>query len=138
MRSTSGMCVTLGVGHFIATSKMQKLNSKSSTEAEIIAVSDGMNIPLWLADFLRWHGHDAQPVRLEQDNQSCITLLTKGRSTAETTRFKLIRMYWISDYVRNGAILIVYVPTDHMTSDCLIKPLTGPTFQKDTNKLMGH
>ena len=35
------MCVTLGVGHFIATSKMQKLNSKSSTEAEIIAVSDG-------------------------------------------------------------------------------------------------
>ena len=40
------------VGYFISSSKIQKLNSKSSTEAEIIAVSDGMNIPLWLADFL--------------------------------------------------------------------------------------
>ena len=46
MKSTSGMCVTLGVGNFISSSKIQKLNSKSSTEAEIIAVSDGMNIPL--------------------------------------------------------------------------------------------
>ena len=50
MKSTSGMCVTLGVGFFITSSKVQKLNSKSSTEAEIIAVSDGMSIPLWIAD----------------------------------------------------------------------------------------
>jgi O-methyltransferase involved in polyketide biosynthesis len=54
MKSTSGMCVTLGVGHFISSSKIQKLNSKSPTEAKIIAVSDGMNIPLWLADFLAY------------------------------------------------------------------------------------
>jgi hypothetical protein len=57
MKSTSGMCVTLGLRKFITSSKTQKLNSKSSTEAEIIAVSDGMNIPLWLADFIAHQGY---------------------------------------------------------------------------------
>jgi hypothetical protein len=58
MKSTSGMCVTLGTGFFITSSKVQKINSKSSTEAEIIAVSDGMNLPLWLMDFIKEQGHE--------------------------------------------------------------------------------
>ena len=138
MKSTSGTCITLGVGFFIASSKVQKLNSKSSTEAEIIAVSDGMNIPLWLADFIRLQGYPPQPVRLEQDNQSCITLLTKGRSTAETTRFIEIRKFWISAYIKNGAVDIVYVPTEDMTSDYFTKPLKGALFAKMFAKIMGQ
>ena len=70
MKSTSGMCVTLGVGNFVSSSKVQKLNSKSSTESEIIAVSDGMKIPLWLAGFIAYQGHGKHPVWLEQGNQS--------------------------------------------------------------------
>ena len=126
------------MGFFIASSKVQKLNSKSSTEAEIIAVSDGMNIPLWLADFIRLQGYPPQPVRLEQDNQSCITLLTKGRSTAETTRFIEIRKFWISAYIKNGAVDIVYVPTEDMTSDYFTKPLKGALFAKMFAKIMGQ
>ena len=122
MKSTSGMCVILGVGNFISSLKVQKLNSKSSTESEIIAVSDGMNVPLWLAGFIAYQGHGQIPVRLEQDNQSCITLLTKGRSAAETTRFIEVRKFWISDYTRIGAVNIVYVPTKDMTSDYFTKP----------------
>ena len=132
------MCVTLGVGFFITSSKVQKLNSKSSTEAEIIAVSDGMNILLWLADFIRLQGYDPQPVRLEQDNQSCITLLTKGRSTAETTRFIEIRKFWISDYIKNGAVDTVYIPTAETTFDYFTKPLQGANFDKMLKKIMGQ
>jgi Reverse transcriptase (RNA-dependent DNA polymerase) len=138
MKSTSGMCVTLGVGNFITSSKVQKLNSKSSTEAEIIAVSDGMNIPLWLVDFLFHQGYKKYPIRLEQDNQSCIALLTKGRSTAETTRFIEIRKFWITDYIRTGAVEIVYVPTEDMTSDYFTKPLQGAVFSKMVKKIMGN
>lgn len=126
------------MGFFITSSKVQKLNSKSSTEAEIIAVSDGMNIPLWLADFIRLQGYDPQPVRLEQINKSCITLLTKGRSTAETTRFIEIRKFWISDYIKNGAVDIVYDPTAEMTSDYYTKPLQGAIFDKMFKKIMGQ
>ena len=138
MKTTSGMCVTLAVGNFISSSKVQKLNSKSSTESEIIAVSDGMNIPLWLAGFIAYQGHGKIPVRLEQDNQSCITLLTKGRSTAETTRFIEVQKFWISDNIRIGAINIVYVPTEDMTSDYFTKPLQGTVFSKMVKKILGN
>ena len=138
MKSTSGMCITLGVGNFISSSKVQKLNSKSSTEAEIIAVSDGMNVPLWLADFLSYQGHGKEQVRLEQDNQSCIALLNKGRSTAETTRFIEVRKFWISDYIRTGAIKIVYVPTEDMTADFFTKPVQGAVFMKLAKKILGN
>ena len=50
MKSTTGACITLGVRFSAAWSKIQKLNSKSSTHDELIAVSDRMNTPLWLAD----------------------------------------------------------------------------------------
>ena len=138
MKSTSGMCITLGVGNFISSSKVQKLNSKSSTEAEIIAVSDGMNVTLWLADFLSYQGHGKEQVRLEQDNQSCIALLNKGRSTAETTRFIEVRKFWISDYIRTGAIKIVYVPTEDMTADFFTKPVQGAVFMKLAKKILGN
>jgi hypothetical protein len=95
-----------------------------------------MNIPLWLADFITHQGYKAQHVRLEQDNQSCIALLNKGRSTAETTRFIEIRKYWISDYIRIGAIDIAYVSTEDMTSDFFTKPVQGDVFVKLSKKIL--
>jgi hypothetical protein len=68
MKSTLGTCVTLGVGFFTAWSKIQILNSKSITHAKFIAVSDGMNTPLWLADFFHRQGYPPQSIRLKQDN----------------------------------------------------------------------
>jgi hypothetical protein len=138
MKSTTGACITLGVGFFVAWSKIQKLNSKSSTHAELIAVSDGMNTPLWLADFVHRQGYPALPIRLEQDNMSCMTLLNKGKATAETTRFIEIRKFWISAYIQNGAVKMVYVPTADMTSDYFTKPLQGALFAKMFAKIMGQ
>ena len=116
------------MGYFISSSKVQKLNSKSSTESEIIADSDGMNIPLWLVGFITYQRNGKHPVRLKQDNQSCSALLTKGRSTAETNCFIEVRQFWISDYIRIGAVNIVYVPTEDMTSDYYIKQLMVKRF----------
>jgi hypothetical protein len=76
-------------------------------------------------------------VRLEQDNQSCIALLNKGHSTAETTRFIEIRMFWISDYIKNGAVEIVYVPIEDMIAGYFTKPLQGAKFSKMSKKIMG-
>ena len=99
-----------------------------------------MNIPLWLAGFITitYQGHGKIPVRLEQDNQSYITLLTKGRSTGETTWFIEVQEFWISDYIRIGAVNIVYVPTEDMTSDYFTKPLQGIVFSKMVKKLLGN
>jgi hypothetical protein len=97
-----------------------------------------MNIPLWLADFIAHQGYKKQPVRLEQDNQSSIALLIKGRSTAETTRFIEVRMFWISDHIRIGAVDVVNVPTEEMTSNFFTKPLQGALFSKMSKKIMAN
>jgi hypothetical protein len=137
MRPTTGMCVTLKIGFFIMCSKMQKLNSKSSTEAEFIAVSDGMNIPLWLAGLIWYQGYKGQSVRLEQDNQSCIALLNKGRSTGETIRFIEIRIFWISDYIQHGAVEVVYSYRGYDLR-LLHETPTGAIFTEMSNKIMGN
>ena len=138
MRSTSGLCVTLGIGFFIAWCKVQNLNSKSSTEAEIIAVSDGMNLPMWLADFIHWQGYPKKIIVVHQDNQSAIVLLTKGRSTAETTKFVDIRFFWVTDYIKKKVMELVYVPTGEMTSDYFTKPLQGSLFNKMVKRILGQ
>ena len=138
MKSTSGACTTMGTGVFSATSKIRKINSKSSMEAEVIASSDNVGMPLWLRDFLICQGYPELPVILHQDNQSAIKLLTKGRSTADATRFISIRYYWLSDYIKRGLVSLLYVPTAEMTSDYFTKPVQGALFSSLIKKIMGN
>ena len=54
------------------------LNSKSSLEAEMIAVSDGLNHVLWLRNFLEDQGYKMPPAKVFQDNMSAIRLFQTG------------------------------------------------------------
>ena len=127
----------MGTGIFDTASKIQKTATKSSTEAEIVAVADGMNIPLWLRDFITYQGYEEGPVLLEQDNMSCIALLQKGESTAAATKYIDVKRFWISDYIKRGEVAVKYVPTLEMTSDFFTKPLQGALFDKLRNTIMG-
>ena len=102
-----------------------------------MAVSDGMNIPLWLRDFITYQGYEKTPVRLEQDNMSCIALLQKGESTAAATKCIDVKRFWISDYIKRGEVVVEYVPTLEMTADYFTKPLQGSLFNKLRDRIMG-
>ena len=52
MRSHTGGCMTLGKGVVYGTSTNQKLNTRSSTEAELVGVNDVMSQILWTRYFL--------------------------------------------------------------------------------------
>lgn len=52
--------MSLGKGSPISISRKQKLNTKSSTEAELVGVDDAMALVLWsFSDFveLHWNTH---------------------------------------------------------------------------------
>jgi hypothetical protein len=72
------------MGFFFVSSKVQRLSSKSSMEAVILAVSDEMDIPSSLQISLA-----PQLMFMEQDNQSSMTLLNKGRTTTEISLLAL-------------------------------------------------
>ena len=79
MRSHTGGCISFGLGTIHAKSSKQKLNTKSSTEAESVGVSEFMPYNISLINFLHEQGYQINPNILLQDNQSTILLETKVR-----------------------------------------------------------
>ena len=122
--------ITVGWGPVFCKSTRQKLKSKSSTEAELIAVSDVLPQVIWTRDFLEQQGYDVGPAKLFQDNMSTIALAGKGQSTAERTRHIAIRFFFVKDRVDAGEIVIEYLPTEEMVADILTKPLQGDLFRR--------
>jgi hypothetical protein len=81
-------------------SSRQKLNSKSSTEAELIASSDMMGQMLWTLYFLRNQGYDITNNVLNQDNKSTIKLQENGKiSSSQRTRHINIWYFFIEDKI---------------------------------------
>ena len=68
-KSHTGSCVVIGdVGAVHSRSTKQSIVTKSSTEAELVALSDSANQGLYLRNFLISQGYDMKPVTICQDN----------------------------------------------------------------------
>jgi hypothetical protein len=136
MRSHSGIVVTLCRGPFYAKSSKQKLMTKSSTEAELVAISDAMGQVIWTKNFLEAQGYNLPPIKLLEDNMSTIALVKNGKSNSSRTRHIAIRYFFVSDKVENGDIDIEYMPTESMLADILTKPLQGAHFRRLRDELL--
>jgi len=82
MKSHTGIYMTLGEGAMYTPSCKQKLYTKSSTEAELVAVDDTMGQVLWTRHFLATQGHPIPTTTIYQDNKSTILLAENIRSSS--------------------------------------------------------
>ena len=82
MKSHTGGVMSFGTGGIICKSSKQKLNTKSSTEAELVGASDYFPNIIWVKMFLMAQGHMIVENFLEQDNESAIKLEKNGRMSA--------------------------------------------------------
>jgi hypothetical protein len=129
-RSQTGLFITLGTGAINAKSTRQKLNTKSSTESELVGLSDmGSNV-LWHLQFMQAQVMDPPAAVIRQDNMSTISMIKKGSSGSERTKHVAIRYYWLKDKIKSGDLEIIYCPTNSMIADILTKPLQGADFIK--------
>lgn len=134
----TGSCVVIGdVGAVHCKSCKQQIVSKSSTEAELVALSDSANQGLHTRNFLLAQGYKCGPVIIYQDNLSCMALIERGRSGAERTRHIDIRHFWVSERVKNGEVIIRHKPTLEMYANLLTKPLQGGQFINERKALTG-
>ena len=69
MRSQTGGAMSMGHGILHGRSSKQKLNTKSSTEAELVGVSEYIPYNIWLLYFFRHQGYDITNNILYKDNQ---------------------------------------------------------------------
>jgi hypothetical protein len=148
MRSHTGMALTLGRGALISGSYKQKINTKSSTESELVGVDDGMPFIMWIRLFyieqFKMYPIDhpmkeiGQKNIILQDNTSTIQLENNGRrSSGKRTRHINIRYFYITDQIKEGKVSVTYCPTLEMVSDYFTKPLQGSLFRTHRNAIMG-
>jgi hypothetical protein len=135
MRSHTGAMITIGAGAIYAKSGKQILTTRSSTEAELVGLSDSSVQVIWLRNFLIEQGYDIGPAILCQDNEATIKLAQKGRSTSARTRHISIRYFFIKDRIQTNEIKLKQLPTKEMIADILTKPLQGKQF-RDLRNLM--
>ena len=137
MKSHTGAVFTLGDGPIYVASKKQGLMAKSSTEAELVAVSDALPQLVWTRDFLVGQGYKLEASTLYQDNMSTIALANKGKSTSARTRHIAIRYFFVKDRIDSGEIRVEHMPTGSMIADILTKPLQGDLFRAMRAALLG-
>ena len=138
LRSHTGATVSLGKGSIFNKSSKQKINTRSSTEAEVVGVNDAMTMILWIRLFLDAQGVEFQDNIIHQDNMSSILLENNGkRSSGKQTRHMNIRYFFISDCVKQGLANIKYCPTEAMHGDFFTKPLQGSLFRAHRAMILG-
>lgn len=128
-KSHTGAMVVLGeAGTVHARSTKQKIVVKSSTEAELVAVTDALGEAIYINNFLKAQGYIMGPVIVHQDNMSTMAMIKHGSPTSERTKHLDIRSFWMHDRVKSNCIKIVYEPTATMWANLLTKPLQGAQF----------
>lgn len=137
-KSHTGMTMTMGEGAMQILTRKQKLNSRSSTEAELIGVDDAITQVLWTKLFMEAQGYPIDKNIIYQDNKSSILLETNGKSSAgRRSRALNIRYFFVTDQVELGNVTIEYMPTDEMWADYMTKPLQGEKFRKFRALILG-
>lgn len=139
-KSHSGLVITLGKGPLFVASSKQKLNTKSSTEAEVVTISDKTGDVLWFNELLRQQeshkGESASAAIIYQDNKSAIRLAEYGKTTSTNTRHMNIRYFFIKDKLERGELKIEHLNTNEMVADTMTKPLQGTPFKYLRFKLL--
>ena len=81
MRGVTGGCMSMGVGMFHVRSSKQRVNTKSSTETELVGVSKYLPFNTCSAQFLEAQGYKVETNILFQDNQGAILMEKNSRNS---------------------------------------------------------
>jgi hypothetical protein len=137
-KSHTGATMSMGRGAITSTSRKQKLNTTSSTEAELVGAHDLLPQILWTRLFMEAQGYPLKQNILLQDNKSTILLESNGkRSSSNRTRHFNIRYFFLTDQIEKGTVEVNYCPTEEMSADFMTKPLQGHLFETHKRSIMG-
>ena len=136
-KSHSGLVVTVGGATVLCKSQKQKIVTKDSTEAELVALSDMLICVTQCHDFLLGQGMEMEAPVVLQDNTSTITLVTQDGGKYRN-KYMLLRRSCVREQVDRGDVVIEYSPTKSMLADALTKPLQGALLRYMISEITGE
>ena len=121
------------------SSKKQKLVARSSTEAELVSLSEASEEVLWCRRILEELGFPQEHATVvEQDNMSTMTIAKKGPGRSSRTKAIDTRYYWITEHIEEGNIVLEHMPSNFMLADALTKPVPRPKFLEWRKQILNH
>ena len=91
----TGAMMSLGDGAVINSSRKQKINTKSSTESELVALDDALTTILWTLYFIETQGYFIKQNIMFEDNLSTITFAVNGTfSSSKRTKTSRLGIFY--------------------------------------------
>ena len=92
--------MTMGRGALINVSRKHKLNVRSSTESELVSITNVLEIIMWSKYWIEAQGHTIENNVLYQDNKSTPLLAKNGRMLAgKASKYIKNRLFLITDKI---------------------------------------
>jgi hypothetical protein len=130
-KSHTGAIMTLGKGCSQSISTKQIVNSRSSTETELISVDDILSKVMWTKLFMQEQGCKIIDNIVYRENTSAMKMKINGKtSSGKRTRHLEIKYFYVTDLIERKEIKIEYCPTNSMIADYLTTPITGSKLNK--------
>ena len=135
-KSYTGCAIVLGdAGALSCKSTKQKIVTKSSTEAELVGLSDTATQAIHMRNFVQAQGYEVGSAIIYQDNMSCIALMKRGGPGSERSRHINIRHFWLCEKVKDGEVVIEHLGTEKMFANALTQPVQGQQFVQERRGL---
>jgi len=137
-KSHSGAFLSLGSGPIYVSSTKQNCVSKSSTEAELIALTDYIGEAIATRNVVRDITSRKVNLIVHQDNQAVLHITKNGALAGKSktaSKHVKVRVAWIKERIEAGDFKTQYCPTDIMPSDGLTKPKSQESFKKFCNDI---
>lgn len=122
-RSTTGYVFMVGSTAVSWVSRLQKIVTLSTTEAEYVAVTEAAKEMIWLKGFLEELGRKQESSVLFCDSQSAIHLAKNPVFHARTKHIDL-RYHFIRSLLEDGDLLLQKILGSKNPADMLTKPVT--------------
>ena len=139
MRGHRGGVMSMGLGVVHARSAKQKLNTKSTTESELVGLSKYLPYDIHFKMLMEHQGYTIKKNTGYQDNEAAIKMEKNGRNSCTgNSRHIDIRYFFVKDRVDKGELEIKYCNTKRMLADFFTKPLQGLQFRLLRDIVMGY
>ena len=137
-KSTTGKAVFINNNLLTFGSKKQSIVAMSSCESEMIAIQDTAADVMELRHILdELTGKKPPPSIIYTDSQSAMSLIKNGRPSGRSrARHIDLRQFKIREWIREGFIELLYVPSNENIADLFTKPLPAAQFQRLRDRLL--
>jgi hypothetical protein len=122
-RRTTGYVFTIGGTIVSWISKLQKVVSLSTTEAEYVVATEASKEMIWLQRFMEELGKKKENSRLYCDNESAIHL-AKNSAFHSNTKHIQLRYHFIRSILEDGYLKLEKIHTSQNPVDMLTKGVT--------------